>query len=109
MCGIAGIFHNSSSEKYQEVLSRMVKSISHRGPDSNGFYFSNCISLGHSRLSILDLSSAGNQPMTFENLTITLNGGVYNFKEIRKILENNNYTFKSYWHDYFVNFIKIKK
>ncbi len=95
MCGITGIFHNSKSKKYQESLSKMVRSISHRGPDSNGFYFNDYISLGHSRLSILDLSSAGNQPMTFKNLTIILNGEIYNFREIKKTLEKNNYNFES--------------
>ncbi len=79
----------------------MVNSLHHRGPDANGTFMDICddaiIGFGHTRLSILDLSEAGNQPMTFGDYTIILNGEIYNFKEIRKqlILLGNNFVSES--------------
>lgn len=90
MCGIVG-FNSKNSKK----LDLMLKSIHHRGPDGSGKFESDDFSLGHVRLSILDLSSLGAQPMSFENLVIVYNGEVYNFKEIRKELEKYGYSFKS--------------
>ncbi len=89
MCGIVGF-----NSKNSRVLKSMLSTINHRGPDDNGVYEDSDISLGHTRLSILDLSYAGHQPMRYEHLTIVYNGEVYNFKEIRKELESE-YTFKS--------------
>ncbi len=89
MCGIVGF--NSKNSK---TLHRMLKYIQHRGPDDCGVYESDELSLGHKRLSILDLSSAGHQPMRYEHLTIVYNGEVYNFKEIKQELESE-YTFES--------------
>ena len=90
MCGIIGF--NSQNNL---ILNEMLESIRHRGPDDSGVFESNEFSLGHVRLSILDLSSYGHQPMTFENLVMVYNGEVYNFKEIRSELESFGYTFKS--------------
>lgn len=76
----------------------MADAIHNRGPDHEGYkIFDNIakIGLGHKRLSILDLSEAGNQPMTFDYLTIIYNGEVYNYKEIRKELETLGYNFFS--------------
>ncbi len=77
----------------------MTDVLRHRGPDDGGLSFynlNNCnIGLGHRRLSILDLSSQGHQPMEFNGLEIVYNGEVYNFKEIRSELEKYGYTFKS--------------
>ena len=90
MCGIVGFNYNNL-----EQLENMKTSIYHRGPDDNGSYVDNMVSLGHVRLSILDLSSNAHQPMEFDNLVIVYNGEVYNFKEIRKNLEKEGYNFKS--------------
>ncbi len=90
MCGIVG-FNNKNSE----VLTSMLQSIKHRGPDDSGVFEKDGLSLGHVRLSILDLSYHGHQPMTHENLVMVYNGEVYNFKEIRDELVELGYGFDS--------------
>ncbi|MCX6723491.1 MAG: asparagine synthase (glutamine-hydrolyzing), partial [Candidatus Staskawiczbacteria bacterium] len=98
MCGIIGIrdFRNKISP---QILSKMTDILSYRGPDDSGIYIDekNNVGFGHRRLSILDLSSAGHQPMSDdnENIWVTFNGEIYNFKEIRKELENKGHRFKS--------------
>jgi len=98
MCGIVGFcdFKKSSSSK---ILSSMMKVLAHRGSDASGDTFyeleGSVVGLGHQRLSILDLSVEGNQPMEFNELTIIYNGEVYNFKEIRDELETLGYEFHS--------------
>jgi asparagine synthase (glutamine-hydrolysing) len=98
MCGICG-FIDYTFRSNVEVLNYLLKSLQHRGPDDKGcdVYFTNyaLIGLGHSRLSILDISSAGHQPMHYNHLTIALNGEIYNFKEIRSELSNLGHTFNS--------------
>ncbi|SNZ06175.1 asparagine synthase (glutamine-hydrolysing) [Persephonella hydrogeniphila] len=98
MCGIAG-FVDFNKKSDLEVLKNMTDVLYHRGPDDNGYSFyslsSHNIGLGHRRLSILDLSKHGHQPMKFDNLEIVYNGEVYNFKEIRKELEIYGYKFIS--------------
>ncbi len=98
MCGIAG-FVDFNQKLDKSTLISITDVLHHRGPDDSGYSFfeaSNAtIGLGHRRLSILDLSSHGHQPMIHENLEIIYNGEVYNFKEIRKELETYNYTFES--------------
>jgi asparagine synthase (glutamine-hydrolysing) len=101
MCGIAGFvdFRKTSNEK---VLRRMTDALSHRGPDDAGYeVYENpysYIGFGQRRLSILDLSPLGHQPMHFNDLVVNFNGEIYNFKEIRKELEEKGYSFKS-WSD----------
>ncbi|MCU7551303.1 asparagine synthase (glutamine-hydrolyzing) [Chitinophagaceae bacterium LB-8] len=96
MCGIAGFidFRKSSSE---ELLQKMTTTLYHRGPDGEGIYFIEAsqaqIGLGHRRLSIIDLSECGSQPMHFNGLHIAFNGEVYNFEEIRKELEKKGHQF----------------
>lgn len=90
MCGIVGL----SGNRVEEVKN-MLGALHHRGPDDNGIYSDEGITLGHVRLSILDLSSAGHQPMEYENLVIVFNGEVYNFREIRVELERRGYVFRS--------------
>jgi asparagine synthase (glutamine-hydrolysing) len=98
MCGISG-FVDKSSTLNVEQLELYNSVLSHRGPDSNDYFFkqnqNETIGLGHVRLSILDLSDAGKQPMFFENLTIILNGEIYNYKEIQVELIEKGYTFNS--------------
>ena len=90
MCGIAG-FCDFNKKSDKKTLIEMTEALHHRGPDDSGYSFYEDsyanIGLGHRRLSILDLSSHGHQPMRFENLEIVYNGEVYNFKEIRRELE----------------------
>lgn len=100
MCGITGFIHKSTNED-QEVkeLNKMLDTIRHRGPDDFGTEITHrnnyTIALGHRRLSILDLSSGGHQPMRFEELSIIYNGEIYNFEEIRANLEKLGYKFSS--------------
>jgi len=98
MCGIAG-FCDFNKKSDRENLKNMTDVLYYRGPDDSGYNFyslNNCnVGLGHRRLSILDLSSHGHQPMKFDNLEIVYNGEVYNFKEIRAELEKWGYSFES--------------
>lgn len=98
MCGIAGIYSLKSkveSRKSEETIKRMADSIAHRGPDDSGVFVSDKIALGHRRLSILDLSPLGHQPMTRGDLVIVFNGEIYNYLEIREELKANGHQFKS--------------
>jgi len=90
MCGVVG-FNGINSQK----LEKMMDSINHRGPDDRGVFESKYLSLGHVRLSILDLTSHGHQPMQYDNLSMVYNGEVYNFKEIRDELIEYGYDFVS--------------
>src|SRR4030067_1304398 len=99
MCGINGIIRfdkRSVSEREIEVMNRKI---SHRGPDDQGVFIDNNVGLGHVRLSILDLSAKGHQPMSYEHqgkkAVITYNGEVYNFIELREELINKGYHFTS--------------
>ncbi len=84
MCGLAAIFGSSQSKK--EETEKMISSISHRGPDHQGFFHEEDISLGSCRLSIFDVSDKGNMPMSDKSgrFTIIYNGEIYNFKELKK-------------------------
>lgn len=100
MCGIAGIFILNDHDNIDfELLQKMRDEMTHRGPDDSGIYISSDkkVGLAHRRLSILDLSSAGHQPMsdTDETIWIVFNGEIYNFRELREELENKGYKFKS--------------
>ena len=85
MCGVAG-FCDFSKKLIKNDLQEMTDVLHHRGPDDSGYSFfettEHNIGLGHRRLSILDLSTHGHQPMSFDNIEIVFNGEVYNFKEI---------------------------
>jgi len=96
MCGIAGEY--SFSEPVSPVnIEKMITAISHRGPDDEGVFCEGFVGLGHRRLSIIDLSPAGHQPMWTEDksLCIVFNGEIYNYHEIRPDLEVAGYHFKS--------------
>ncbi len=107
MCGIAGIYKLDKSTVNKNALSVMTDVIDHRGPDGFGYWFNNkeTLGLGHRRLSIIDLSIAGKQPMVYMGLTVTFNGEIYNYIEIKKDLEKKkdiNFLLKQiqrfYWH-----------
>jgi asparagine synthase (glutamine-hydrolysing) len=96
MCGISGfIDHNQKSS--EEVLVKMTNTLYHRGPDGSGYEFfqsnNHQIGLGHRRLSIIDLSETGKQPMNFKHIWITFNGEVYNYNEIKNELIALNHQF----------------
>jgi asparagine synthase (glutamine-hydrolysing) len=97
MCGIAGIYKLDKSTVNKNALSAMTDVIEHRGPDGFGYWFNNneTLGLGHRRLSIIDLSIAGKQPMVYMGLTITFNGEIYNYIEIKKDLEKKGYKFST--------------
>lgn len=90
MCGIAGFNWND-----RKLIKKMTDTIAHRGPDGEGHFTDNNISLGHRRLAIIDLTDKGEQPMKYKDYTIVFNGEIYNFKEIRETLENENHNFVS--------------
>ena len=93
MCGIAGF----SGIEDKNLINKMTKILNHRGPDNTGFYFGDNITLGHTRLNIIDLSKNANQPMFNEDRTIVLiyNGEIYNYKELREDLKKKGHIFKS--------------
>ena len=93
MCGIAGFI---DKQKDVALLQRMTCALERRGPDDMGLYFEDGVAFGHRRLSIIDLSSAGHQPMFFEHLVIIFNGEIYNYAEVQKELEKEGYSFVSH-------------
>ena len=96
MCGLAGIISSSSDLEIKNITELMSKELLRRGPDSNGNYFdsknfhNNTVSLVHRRLSIIDLSSKGHQPMSSKSgrYIIAFNGEIYNFKSIKRKIDN---------------------
>ena len=95
MCGISGIISKKSIER--NIIEPMTDTIIHRGPDGFGYYYGEKFVFGHRRLSIVDLSDAGHQPMQYLNrYVITFNGEVYNHLELRIELEKNGYLFQSH-------------
>lgn len=97
MCGIAGFtqFHQAFGDI--NTLKSMGQAIFHRGPDAGGEYLEDNIGLCHRRLSIIDLSSAGNQPMISDDgsLIIAFNGEIYNFQSLREELIAEGFNFKT--------------
>ena len=96
MCGIAGFF--SPKNKFSEHdLFKMTQNLAHRGPDAEGFFYDELCGLGHQRLSILDLSEGANQPMWSANkrFVCVYNGEIYNFREIKLLLGQEQITFKT--------------
>ncbi|MCK6615339.1 MAG: asparagine synthase (glutamine-hydrolyzing) [Ignavibacteriaceae bacterium] len=96
MCGIAGRINLSNKPVFKDDIQRMLDMIKHRGPDDEGTFIENNIGLGHVRLSILDLSYAGHQPMFSQdkNIVVVFNGEIYNYLEIKKELQKY-YSFKT--------------
>lgn len=91
MCGIAGFIDKRLDEQSrQRTLDSMLESIAHRGPDARGRYFEGELALGHNRLSILDLSAEGNQPMCRDSNWIVFNGEIYNYIELRELLNREH-------------------
>jgi len=98
MCGIAGIITKDTSLLTSERLKKMTDIISHRGPDGEGQWISveGHVGLGHRRLSIIDLSHDADQPMHYlGRYSIVFNGEIYNYLELRDMLQKQGYSFKT--------------
>jgi len=97
VCGIAGIFNLSGEPVSRGVLKKMASSIAHRGPDGEGFFDDVNVGFAHRRLSILDLSDKGSQPMTSKDgvWTVVFNGCIYNYRELKKELRQQGAVFNS--------------
>lgn len=96
MCGIAGIVNLDKSEVSSNLLKKMTDLVKHRGPDGEGCFTIDNIGLGHRRLSIIDLTELGMQPMHYlDRYSIVFNGEIYNYLEIREELIKLGYKFKS--------------
>ncbi len=95
MCGIVGF--TNSIDNSNTVIDKMMDRIKHRGPDAEGKYVDECIALGHRRLSIIDISNQGDQPIFNEDksLVLVFNGEIYNYTEIREKLISAGHTFKT--------------
>lgn len=97
MCGIAGVVNFEKKEVHPETIKRMTDVIMHRGPDDAGLFIDGNVGLGHRRLSIIDLSEKGHQPMCNEDGTvwIVFNGEIYNYKELNQNLLAKGHKIKS--------------
>ena len=95
MCGICGIV--GANESTAHVLAPMLSRLGHRGPDHEGEQRMERCLFGHRRLAIIDLSPAGNQPMSTPDgrVMVAFNGEIYNHKELRRVLEGEGYEFAS--------------
>lgn len=96
MCGIAGIV-NFEQEVSKESIIEMCNTMVHRGPDAEGVYIDGSLGLGHRRLSIIDLSENGNQPMVEDsgNYVIVFNGEIYGFQTLKNELLELGVNFRS--------------
>jgi asparagine synthase (glutamine-hydrolysing) len=96
MCRIAGMYDPTVADLANQV-TRMRDSMKHGGPDDEGLFIHKQLPLGfgHRRLSIIDLSANGHQPMQDENLTIVFNGEIYNYKELKSTLQHYGHKFKT--------------
>ncbi len=92
MCGIAGIY-SFKNNSHKDVIRSMTNAMAHRGPDADGFYDDDTMSLGHRRLSIIDLSENANQPLYDDTnkYVIIFNGEIYNYKEVKAKLIHYNF------------------
>lgn len=97
MCGFVGVFHTQGDAVSHSVIEAMNARLVHRGPDGEGIFLDSNFALGHRRLSVLDLSEAGSQPMINQrgDLVIAYNGEVYNYLPLRRELEAKGYRFQS--------------
>jgi len=97
MCGIAGMFRFDGRPIEARALERMMISTRHRGPDDEGLWLEGPVGFAHNRLAIIDLSPAGHQPMhdAATGNVVVYNGEIYNFREIRRDLETEGFSFRS--------------
>ena len=97
MCGITGFSIKEEINNKKSFLKLMNDKLSHRGPDGEGFYNDELVSLAHKRLAIIDLNPRSNQPLHdhTKNYVITFNGEIYNYIELKKILVEKGYIFST--------------
>src|SRR3989338_354377 len=96
MCGIAGIIDKHQCSVNPDAIKSMCDAITHRRPDDKGFFATKNFAFGHPRLSIIDLSAEGHQPMHYrDRYTITYNGEIYNYLELKNELLKEGYQFHS--------------
>ncbi|MBK6859478.1 MAG: asparagine synthase (glutamine-hydrolyzing) [Saprospiraceae bacterium] len=97
MCGLTGIYNLNESAVSEELLKKMSHQLAHRGPDGEGIFCEQNIGLGHQRLSILDLSENGKQPMfsNNKNWIVVFNGCIYNYQKLKIDLQAKGHHFKS--------------
>ena len=91
MCGISGFINHQGKEISEGNIYKMLNSQIHRGPDASGVYYNKYVAFAHNRLSLLDLSSNGNQPFEDEEHILVFNGEIYNFRELRNELPEIKY------------------
>lgn len=98
MCGICGAVDFGAPEGPSDAIARMTATLGHRGPDASGVHTQGPVALGHTRLSIIDLSDAGAQPMASPDgrVVMVYNGEVYNFPELRAELETAGHVFRGH-------------
>jgi len=101
MCGILGVFINEISENFEYNFQKSLKLLNHRGPDDSGLNIfttnGGILAIGQTRLSIIDLTSSGHQPMQTDDgrYSIVFNGEIYNYIELREELKEEGYIFKT--------------
>ena len=88
MCGINGFTFQD-----KVLIKKMMAFTKNRGPDANGIFYDNDLTMSHDRLAIIDLNSRANQPFKFKNYVISFNGEIYNYRELKKNLEQNGSKF----------------
>ncbi len=97
MCGIVGFIDKRDKKEKKEIIKKMADRIKHRGPDDEGYFVEEDIALGHRRLSILDLSKSGAQPLFNEDKTLVVifNGEIYNYESLKEELIKKGHVFKT--------------
>ena len=93
MCGIAGIWELDHESVDDALLKRMTRTLTHRGPDDEGYWAHKGLGFGHRRLSIIDPTGSP-QPMTIGPLTICFNGEIFNYQSLREDLQSNGHKFR---------------
>ncbi|MGE0552590.1 MAG: asparagine synthase (glutamine-hydrolyzing) [Gemmatimonadales bacterium] len=94
MCGLVGILRFDQARVEPALLERMARTLAHRGPDGEGTFVDGSIGFGHKRLAIID-PAGGQQPMTFDGLTVVFNGAIYNYLELRDELAGLGQPFRT--------------
>jgi len=94
MCGLVGILRFDQARVEPALLERMARTLAHRGPDGEGTFTDGPIGFGHKRLAIID-PAGGQQPMTFDGLTVVFNGAIYNYLELREELVHLGQPFRT--------------